>query len=271
MTLSATRPIELTLHGGLADMRRLALMVVLLLACNPARAMVGDTEDLSDARSRPEVMILGTGKNLCSAVAIAPNLLLTAAHCIMPGDTYKRVEIDPEGRPVFKPSAAVMQHPQFNIKSYLAHRVAADVGLVKLKEPMAAPPVPLAGPRQRIAPGESFLVHGYGRSVRDDRNSAATLRAARLIATGQPGALQLRLVDPATGNKRPGLGACDGDSGAPVYQDNAGRVEIVGVVSWSTAANNEAGCGGLTGVTPIELYRGWIVETARKMGIELPR
>jgi hypothetical protein len=252
-------------------MHRFTLVVVLLLACSPAQAMVGETEILADFRSRPEVMILGTGKNLCSAVAIAPNLLLTAAHCIMPGDTYKRVELDAEGRPIFKPSAGVMQHPRFNIKSYLAHRATADVGLVKLKEPMAAAPVPLAEPRQRIAPGESFLVHGYGRSVRDDRNSAATLRAARLIATGQPGALQLRLVDPATGNKTPGLGACDGDSGAPAYQQSAGRLEIIGVVSWSTAAHNEEGCGGLTGITPIELYRGWIVETARKMGIELPR
>jgi hypothetical protein len=252
-------------------MHRLALIVVVLFTCNPACAMVGETESLADFRSRPEVMILGTGKNLCSAVAIAPSLLLTAAHCIMPGDIYKRVELDAEGRPIFKPSAAVMRHPQFDIKSYLAHRVTADVGLVKLTEPMAALPVPLAGPRQRIAPGESFLVHGYGRSVRDDRNSAATLRAARLTATGQPGALQLRLVDPATGNNKPGVGACDGDSGAPVYQQNAGRMEVIGVVSWSTAANNEAGCGGLTGVTPLELYRGWIIETARKMGIELPR
>jgi hypothetical protein len=252
-------------------MHRLALIVVVFFMCNPACAMVGETESLAGFRSRPEAMILGTGKNLCSAVAIAPSLLLTAAHCIMPGDIYKRVELDAEGRPIFKPSAAVMQHPQFDIKSYLAHRVTADVGLVKLKEPMAALPVPLAGPRQRIAPAESFLVHGYGRSVRDDRNSAATLRAARLIATGQPGALQLRLVDPATGNYKPGLGACDGDSGAPVYQQNAGRMEVIGVVSWSTAANNEAGCGGLTGVTPLELYRGWIIETARRMGIELPR
>jgi hypothetical protein len=252
-------------------MRHPLLIILLLLACSPARAMVGETETLADFRSRPEAMILGTGKNLCSAVAIAPDLLLTAAHCIMPGDIYKRVELDAEGRPIFRPSAAVMQHPRFDIKSYLAHRATADAGLVRLKEPIAALPVPLAAPRQRILPGESFLVHGYCRSVRHDRNSAATLRAARLIATGQPGPLQLRLVDPATANKRSGLGACDGDSGAPVYQQNAGRIEIVGVVSWSTAANNEAGCGGLTGVTPVELYRDWIVETARKMGIELPR
>jgi Trypsin len=133
-------------------MHRLALIVVVFFMCNPACAMVGETESLAGFRSRPEAMILGTGKNLCSAVAIAPSLLLTAAHCIMPGDIYKRVELDAEGRPIFKPSAAVMQHPQFDIKSYLAHRVTADVGLVKLKEPMAALPVPLAGPRQRIAP-----------------------------------------------------------------------------------------------------------------------
>ena len=112
-------------------MHRLALIVVVLFTCNPACAMVGETESLADFRSRPEAMILGTGKNLCSAVAIAPSLLLTAAHCIMPGDIYKRVELDAEGRPIFKPSAAVMRHPQFDIKSYLAHRVTADVGLVK--------------------------------------------------------------------------------------------------------------------------------------------
>jgi len=78
-------------------MHRLALIVVVLFTCNPACAMVGETESLADFRSRPEVMILGTGKNLCSAVAIAPSLLLTAAHCIMPGDIYKRVELDAEG------------------------------------------------------------------------------------------------------------------------------------------------------------------------------
>ena len=217
-------------------------------------------------------MILGTGKNLCSAVAIAPSLLLTAAHCIMPGDIYKRVELDAEGSPIFKPSAAVVQHPQFDIK--ILSCASRDCGCRPRQAQGAdgggAGAAGGATPAHRSR-RDSFLVHGYGRSVRDDRNSAATLRAARLIATGQPGALQLRLVDPATGNNRPGLGACDGDSGAPVYQQNAGRMEVIGVVSWSTAANNEAGCGGLTGVTPLELYRGWIVETARKMGIELPR
>jgi hypothetical protein len=38
---------------------------------------------------------------------------------------------------------------------------------------------------------------------------------------------------------------------------------IAGIVSWSTGANNASGCGGLTGVTPLALYRDWILKTAR--------
>ena len=47
---------------------------------------------------------------------------------------------------------------------------------------------------------------------------------------------------------------------------SSGYLGLYGVVSWSTAPNFEAGCGGVTGVTPIELYRGWIEEQAKRMG-----
>jgi hypothetical protein len=249
---------------------RMVTAVALLLAGTPGRAMVGDAANVADARSRPEVMILGSGGTLCSGVAIASDLVLTAAHCLMPGATYKRVELDENGKPTIKDSLAVVQHPQFDIKNLFAHRATADFGLVKLKDPMAAAPAPLAPPRPRIVSGETFIVHGYGRSVRGDRNSAATLRAARLIATGHPGPLQLRLIDPATADKKPGLGGCTGDSGAPASQEDAARLMLIGVVSWAAGPNNTDGCGGLTGVTPIEIYRAWIVETARRLGVRLP-
>ena len=69
--------------------------------------------------------------------------------------------------------------------------------------------------------------------------------------------------------ERAGLGACAGDSGAPVFRDIGGTLAVVGVVSWSTGPAASEGCGGLTGVTPLVRYRGWIVERAGKMGVVL--
>jgi secreted trypsin-like serine protease len=73
-------------------------------------------------------------------------------------------------------------------------------------------------------------------------------------------------MDLTTKNARAGLGACTGDSGAPVFLDSNSGPIIVGVVSWSTGPNNASGCGGLTGVTPLALYRDWILKTARSWG-----
>jgi len=66
-----------------------------------------------------------------------------------------------------------------------------------------------------------------------------------------------------------GFGACTGDSGGPVFEDRQGTPAIVGVISWSTGPNGSAGCGGLTGVTPLTLYRDWILQTARQWGFAL--
>jgi secreted trypsin-like serine protease len=53
--------------------------------------------------------------------------------------------------------------------------------------------------------------------------------------------LQIRLFDPKTKGDRPGLGACTGDSGAPVLRDVDGRLSVIGVVSWSTGPKLGAG------------------------------
>ena len=100
-------------------------------------------------------------------------------------------------------------------------------------------------------------------------NRIAYMPGATLTVTGQPGNLQIRLMDPASRNERAGIGASTGDFGAPVFREIGGRRKVVGVVSWSTAPGNEAGCGGLTGVTPLSLYYPWIVETAKKLGSPL--
>ena len=172
-------------------------------------------------------------------------------------------------KPVFRNIVSIARHAQFNLKTMLAHRATADVALLKLQTSLSRTPAILLPSRSRVAPGERFVLHGYGVSFRGVGNSAGRLRAATLAATGQPGNLQLRLFDPKSSGVSSGLGACTGDSGGPVYQKTPSGLAILGVVSWSTGPNNESGCGGLTGVTPLELYRSWIMNQAARMGSSL--
>src|SRR5262249_38693670 len=96
-----------------------------------------------------------------------------------------------------------------------------------------------------------------------------TVRSGTLIATGQPGTLQLRLMDPRTRGTSAGVGACTGDSGAPVFVEQDRQFAVIGLVSWSTGPNLSDGCGGLTGGPPLTRYRDWIVEAVRRMGSPL--
>ena len=239
----------------------------------PVSAMVGGAQPAADGAGRSVVMILGSRGTACTATAIAPDLLLTAAHCVQPDANYKLADMAAGRDPVLKDIARIERDPQFDIKRLFGHLATADVALAKLAEPLPAkiPPVPLDEATQPPAAGDPFVVAGYGVTVRGDGRTGGTVRAAMLVATGQPGALQLRLFDPRTKGETAGLGACAGDSGAPAFRDNGGRLAIVGVVSWSTGPKLAAGCGGLTGITPLIRYRAWIVETARMLGSSLAR
>jgi hypothetical protein len=124
----------------------------------------------------------------------------------------------------------------------------------------------LGAPTIPVMAGSRFTIAGIGVTVRGDGKSGGTIRVAGLVATGKPGTLQIRLVDPLGQGARERMGACTGDSGGPVFEDKQTGPAIVGVISWSTGPNMADGCGGITGVTPLTLYRDWILQTARQMG-----
>jgi Trypsin len=235
------------------------------------RAMVGGAPTAATDFGRSVVMILGSSGTACTATTIGRDLLLTAAHCVQPGSDYKLVGSGPGEPPVLKPVARIERHPQFDMQRLLGHLATADVALIKLAEPLPAQ-IPLArigGETEAIKAGDTLVVAGYGVTVRGDGRTGGTVRAASLIVTGQPGSLQIRLFDPVTKGLTAGLGACAGDSGAPAFAGSGKDLRIIGVVSWSTGPNLTAGCGGLTGITPLARYRGWIVDTARKLGTPL--
>ncbi|MEJ2623683.1 MAG: trypsin-like serine protease [Pseudolabrys sp.] len=212
----------------------LAALALLLLAA-PAHAVTGRAPPAALWAARPIVMVVDQNGDLCTGTALAHDLVLTAAHCVMRPGRYRVKEFQ-TGRSI--PVATIVRHPRFNPRAYAESRATADLALVKLASPLPAVVVP-----------------------------AALGRMATLTVTGHPGSLQIRLVDPRTRNRVHGLGACTGDSGGPAY-DGLGPL-IIGVVSWTTGPGNSEGCGGLTGLTPLLRYRSWIVDTARRFGRHL--
>jgi len=225
------------------------IRIAIVLGCvcalaSSGTAMVGGAPPTSEGAGRAVVMLTGSHGTFCSGVALGRELVLTAAHCVLPGADYKLVEFDGARQPALKDLAIIARHPDFDVNAVLRHRVTADVALAKLAAPLKVVPAVLAPAGGSVAAGDRFVVAGYGVAVHGDGKTGGTVRAATLVATGQPGTLQIRLADPATKGERAGLGACTGDSGAPVYRDVGGALAVIGVVSWSTGLALSEGCGG---------------------------
>lgn len=252
-------------------MKKLATLILsALLLAAPAYAVVGGGTPQTDGVARAVVTIVGSRGNFCTGSLIAPKLVLTVAHCVQPGADYKIVDRSADGAPQLLNVRTVAIHPGFNMQAMQAHRATADVALLQLEIPLKGKStVPVGMPNIPIQVGSRFTIAGIGVTVRGDGKSGGATRVAGLVATGQPGTFQIRLVDPVTNGVRDGIGACTGDSGGPVFEDRPNGAVLVGVISWSTGPNGAAGCGGLTGVTPLTLYRDWILQIARSWGAAL--
>jgi trypsin len=233
----------------------------LALSAVPATAIVGGAPFADQAIARHVVLIVGA-HNLCTGVAIAVDLVLTAAHCVLSNGKYRLVAFEGR-RPVVKDVASVAPHPQFSPRAD-----APDLALVKLA---AAEPnlTPAAFSERRAPPsvGDRFIVAGFGVGVQGDRKTAGKLRAVTLVATDRPSSQQLSLIDPKKLGDTAGFGVCNGDSGGPVFdaQDRA----LMGIVSWSARTDGEPVCGFVSGVIPLARYRYWILETAARLGSPL--
>ena len=142
-------------------------------------------------------------------------------------------------QPQLRDVRRVAAHPQFDMQgdpgaSRQRRRRAAAAGRAAARQVARSP---LGVPLEPIARRPEFHRRRHRR-----RASAATARAAArcaaraLIATGRPAGCRSAWSIRRRNNARDGLGACTGDSGGPVLQQQDGRAIVIGVVSWSTGA-----------------------------------
>ncbi|WP_108051037.1 trypsin-like serine protease [Bosea sp. 124] len=246
------------------------LATALVAGLSPALAVVGGTTSQDVRGARASTLRVETSRGeLCSGAAIAPELVLTAAHCLMGGGSVSVVSLDPRFRARRHAVIAVLPHPSFVPGTTPRTQPGTDLAMLRLAAPLPADiqPVTLGG---GLWQGETVTMAGFGLSVEDNKKTARRLRETRLVNAGNyttQNTVKVA-VDAEAKGESPGAGACRGDSGGPVLRGNAHSRDLVGIVSWSSGPLNSRArriCGGFTAITPVSEHRSWITEAAARL------
>jgi S1-C subfamily serine protease len=227
--------------------RLVTASLTLALSGTAALAIVGGGED-AGASSRASVMVLSSKGGVCSAVVLAPDVVLTAAHCVTGADEHRVHFRDGSGEPVLIVPAAKAVHPGYDAKAIEKRTRSIDLALVRLPQPLPARFESATLADLRPMKGDSISVGGYGLSRDGDERTTGTFRAADLSVIEPYGPSKILLW-----LQGKGAGACQGDSGGPMTAGD----KVVAVTSWS-AGTKASSCGGITQGILVGAQREWI-------------
>jgi secreted trypsin-like serine protease len=212
-------------------------VLVLLLAAIPAQAIVGGT---SDNGAHPYVAAVSNGSTICSATAISPTVLVTAAHCFAFPTQSVRVIFDEN----FRDPARVLHPGTWHAHSAFCatcdperKEALSDLAVVVLEAPVSLPRYAQLAPLglvDRLGPGTSVEIVGYGISEFDRKSplpaSGERMRAnADLLRTSSAVGDELLKVSARLSRERGA--SCFGDSGGPVLLGDT----ILGVTSFGAS------------------------------------
>ena len=164
----------------------------------------------------------------CTAAAISPRLILTAAHCVHPEPAIQRLELKTAlGHSYTRDVVATATHPKYNKDNKIP-----DLAILLLEEDLPEDIEILALPSK----GEDLkLTHvtaaGFGRNdglASAKATGTGVLRATTLKVLEYSAAKPVLSVDQSEGK-----GICQGDSGGPAMAEIEGNIYVVGVASRS--------------------------------------
>jgi len=271
------------------------LVLAILCVVSPgARGVVGGIVDLNSASSPFAGVgsLTREGKGVYSAVLIAPQYALTAAHVVnhvlFPGTLTFNLNIG--GNLTFSaPVAEIFVHPDYRgYKPGPDGMVHSDLAVVRLASPVPEG-TPIYGLHDGlVAPGQEIVFVGYGGGL--DARGARVPPAASVKRQGSsevefvlPGEQDTDAGEMFVFRSWPGVsatgwraGLAGGDSGSPSFvRGRDGRLELVGINTFAfgagpgQAGSFVAGGGGIVLGPNVQWIRSVLSEVPEPAGGEL--
>lgn len=250
-----------------------------LMKPDPTSGIVGgDKVHNSQPDSKKVIMLYtesnsGNNASICTATAIAPNILITAAHCL--SDKHFAIfnsSISCESgfsidKHMFAASDA-FKHPDYN--QYSSEGPSTDVAIVILEKdiPSSYRIMKIADPEKVNLSKGSIQLIGYG-ATNFNAGGSAILRKTDLPSKQFTINKEKNIVDI---DQSYGHGVCSGDSGGPSLAKINGQDYILGInsiVYGSSFNNREDACKFYARQSLAYGHLSWIKEELAKRGINI--
>jgi protease YdgD len=206
-------------------------------------------------------MLTARDRLVCTATLIAPDVALTAAHCLREpafgsfGFTLDTDESD--GTSEVVPVLFTHQHPDFDegVDEFVDLSERNDIGIIILEHPIlnvVPEEIDKAAYGTPVDPGAELALCGYGRPDWYI-GTAALKRDAKVIVDRTDYFEFSTMAD--------GPQPCNGDSGAPLLIDTPNGRRLVGVVSRAMGRSMMCDTGAI--VTRVSQYAAWINKASK--------
>lgn len=198
-------------------------------------------------------------QSLCTASIIAPDLLLTAAHCLSGPAVNMRIIFGPRlvepipENTVIRPVDSYVTSPFWAIRQF-ERQDNGDIAIVKFSGglPEGYKVVPILDDWSILGVGSKVVLAGYGWSDGINKTGSGILRFVETeIESTDFSSTEIVF------NQKNGKGACHGDSGGPAYVKVGEQWALIGVTSRGINDPQDT-CGVSSVYTLAPAYKKWI-------------